>query len=164
MKYCTKCKEEKPATLEFFKPEKRTPDGLNWYCRMCVSVDRKKYKTGAAGRAAVKRWNASDAHKEQLRKCKADPDRAARDREHDIQYKRETSPALSAWQKQRGLRVAQVFEMLATDAERERFAVDLFTRNAWPSDDAKGLEYYKCEDHVFRYDAAIMAASRLVAR
>ena len=32
---CTKCKNELPATLEYFSPEKRKANGLNSWCRSC---------------------------------------------------------------------------------------------------------------------------------
>ena len=34
-KVCSKCKTEKPATLEFFSAEKRLKSGLNSWCRDC---------------------------------------------------------------------------------------------------------------------------------
>lgn len=34
-KRCTKCGEEKPATLEYFPPDKRLKSGLLSYCRQC---------------------------------------------------------------------------------------------------------------------------------
>lgn len=34
-KTCTKCNIEKPATKEFFRPDKRYKDGFNSWCRKC---------------------------------------------------------------------------------------------------------------------------------
>jgi hypothetical protein len=36
-KICTKCKEEKPATLEYFSKHKKTKSGLNSWCRLCCT-------------------------------------------------------------------------------------------------------------------------------
>lgn len=40
MKVCTRCKEAKPATLEYFYASKRTQDGLLQMCKGCVSAYR----------------------------------------------------------------------------------------------------------------------------
>lgn len=38
-KVCTKCKEGKPATTEFFSPDPIRPSGLHSWCRRCVTDD-----------------------------------------------------------------------------------------------------------------------------
>ncbi len=44
MKKCTKCKQEKPLTLEFFSHHKHTKNGFNSWCKECHSnVFRSKY-------------------------------------------------------------------------------------------------------------------------
>lgn len=49
LKRCSKCKEDKPATLEFFCCRNSNPDGLNGECKQCVKTradqNRDKSKT-----------------------------------------------------------------------------------------------------------------------
>lgn len=43
LKQCTKCKEEKPATLEYFVGDKRRKSGLGSWCRKCCAeYDRQR--------------------------------------------------------------------------------------------------------------------------
>jgi 5-methylcytosine-specific restriction endonuclease McrA len=37
LKTCTKCKQEFPATLEYFHSDKSRPDGLRYWCKPCVN-------------------------------------------------------------------------------------------------------------------------------
>lgn len=39
MKICTRCGEEKPATLEYFHAYKRSPDGVRSICKVCRSKE-----------------------------------------------------------------------------------------------------------------------------
>lgn len=43
-KKCGRCKEEKPATNEFFNKDSKTKTGLRSYCKICQSIDRKEIK------------------------------------------------------------------------------------------------------------------------
>lgn len=44
MKVCSKCHEQKPATTEYFY-KKKTPDGLDWYCKTCIAqMDKERYQ------------------------------------------------------------------------------------------------------------------------
>lgn len=58
-KCCTKCKQEKPRTLEFFKPCKHVRDGLYSWCRDC---------SNAANRARDKRNRSTPEGREKNRK------------------------------------------------------------------------------------------------
>lgn len=39
MKQCTRCEQDKPATIDFFTRCKRSPDGLDYLCKECVHTD-----------------------------------------------------------------------------------------------------------------------------
>lgn len=41
-KRCTKCKEHKAATRDFFSPCKKARDGLSSWCKRCLTVFRKR--------------------------------------------------------------------------------------------------------------------------
>lgn len=43
MKQCTKCKEEKPATPEYFRRNKNNKDGLSHQCKACFKVYEDEY-------------------------------------------------------------------------------------------------------------------------
>ena len=43
-KVCTKCKQEKPATLEYFGLQKDTKDGLKCQCKKCRAEYTKAFK------------------------------------------------------------------------------------------------------------------------
>lgn len=49
MKTCSKCKETKQATAEFFGKASRTGDGLQAWCKKCMSVNDKKVKDKLRG-------------------------------------------------------------------------------------------------------------------
>jgi hypothetical protein len=78
MKTCTKCKVEKPATLEFFKPHTSTKSGLSSWCRQCTSEYSKtpkgrsnvykgikKYSTTLKGKTALKKSEKKYNYKKQ---------------------------------------------------------------------------------------------------
>ena len=44
LKKCTKCGEEKPATVEYFNKGERYKDGLNSKCKFCIKEYSKKYR------------------------------------------------------------------------------------------------------------------------
>ena len=55
-KICTKCGNEYPATLSFFRKQKRGKYGLNCTCKMCLKVYRKTYaSTDKAKKAHAER-------------------------------------------------------------------------------------------------------------
>jgi hypothetical protein len=65
MKTCTKCKVEKLATLEFFKPHTSTKSGLSSWCRQCTSeynksnsnkISQKKYNKSEKGKTTLSKW------------------------------------------------------------------------------------------------------------
>jgi hypothetical protein len=43
-KTCTKCKEIKSATLEYFSKHKKTKDNLNSWCKSCANISTKNSK------------------------------------------------------------------------------------------------------------------------
>lgn len=44
VRQCTKCKEEKPATNEFFHSRKQNPDGCREVCRICRAADHAEHR------------------------------------------------------------------------------------------------------------------------
>ena len=44
MKQCNACKNEFPATTEYFSNRKRSKDGLNYQCKPCAKADLNKWK------------------------------------------------------------------------------------------------------------------------
>jgi len=44
---CTKCKEEKPATLEYFPPHNKKSNGFDSWCRACRNSYRKSARVPA---------------------------------------------------------------------------------------------------------------------
>lgn len=53
---CSQCQEQKPATTEFFSPERRVGDGLAASCRACTKAARDP----AVNLARVQRWYAEN--------------------------------------------------------------------------------------------------------
>jgi hypothetical protein len=45
-KNCTKCNLEKPRTIEYFSPHKKTLDKLDSWCKSCRSVYRNEFRRG----------------------------------------------------------------------------------------------------------------------
>lgn len=43
---CTKCKEEKPSTLEFFPPHNKKRNGFDSWCRSCRATYRSEINRG----------------------------------------------------------------------------------------------------------------------
>lgn len=43
-KICTKCEQEYPATVEFFRKESRSPAGLHSWCRKCKDTYEKAWR------------------------------------------------------------------------------------------------------------------------
>ena len=43
---CTKCKEEKPSTLEFFPPHNKKRNGFDSWCRYCRATYRSEINRG----------------------------------------------------------------------------------------------------------------------
>ena len=44
MKICSKCKQEKPATLEYFSRKASSKDGLRTYCKLCGNAYTQQWK------------------------------------------------------------------------------------------------------------------------
>jgi hypothetical protein len=77
-KRCTKCQEEKPATLEFFSKHSGQKDGLNYCCKLCGNKRGKKYRENNKEKIAEnnRRWNEKNRkeyskqyRKDNLEKC-----------------------------------------------------------------------------------------------
>ena len=72
MKTCTKCKQQYPATLEYFGPAKSTKDGFHTYCRFCRRIE-------ARARVAKARDNpkdeANNEPKESIKRTELEPGR-----------------------------------------------------------------------------------------
>jgi len=52
MKTCTKCREEKPATTDYFGIKSKCKDGLRECCKICFSVVKKRYREGNKAKVA----------------------------------------------------------------------------------------------------------------
>ena len=59
-KVCSKCGESYPDTLEFFYANKRSKDGLEYWCRQCRNKASKesRLKNPKKTRAFNRKWNA----------------------------------------------------------------------------------------------------------
>lgn len=57
---CTRCKEQKPETLEFFPPHNKKNNGLDSWCRACRSDYRKATRL-PVGIATSERFRAYEA-------------------------------------------------------------------------------------------------------
>ena len=55
MKQCTSCKEEFPATVEFFHARKASKDGLTPRCKECRIKDQTKYQQTERGKATQRK-------------------------------------------------------------------------------------------------------------
>lgn len=80
-KTCTKCGEEKPASLDYFPPLKKVKSGLHSRCRACVLEQGRKYRKNNADRLyeIKKRWRQSNAdrvNKQQREWRKKNPKRS----------------------------------------------------------------------------------------
>jgi len=50
MKKCSKCREEKVSSLDYFSKNSATKDGLSSWCRKCVNKKRKEYRKRLSSR------------------------------------------------------------------------------------------------------------------
>lgn len=77
-KRCTKCKQEKPATIEYFNHDKGRKDGFKPWCKSCCNVSNSKRRQVSPDKArkACREWRKrnpywqkqyGDEHREQLR-------------------------------------------------------------------------------------------------
>ncbi len=48
-KICAGCKQEFPATIEYFGKESATKDGLRRWCKACIVIRNKKYRQSEQG-------------------------------------------------------------------------------------------------------------------
>lgn len=69
MKTCSKCKKEKPATNEFFSNAKRTRDGLQAWCKQCMSANDKRVKEIARGGPPRAVWYIYTGERVICREC-----------------------------------------------------------------------------------------------
>ena len=58
-KTCTKCGEDKPATLEYYPIERRNVSGLRSNCRICYAKRQREYIKSEAGQRVVKEQRES---------------------------------------------------------------------------------------------------------
>jgi hypothetical protein len=63
---CTRCKVEKPATLEYFKPHKGKLNKLDSWCTVC----RNEYRTELRRKNPPKDWNVPEEDLEKFRVAK----------------------------------------------------------------------------------------------
>lgn len=64
MKHCLRCNQDKP--LEMFYKHKRTKDGLQTYCKVCVDEQGKAYRTVNKEQCIAARQAYYKANKEQV--------------------------------------------------------------------------------------------------
>jgi hypothetical protein len=61
---CTKCREEKPQTLEFFPPHNKKKNGLDSWCRKCRGSYRSEIRRGnyrnSISDSDLKNWISSN--------------------------------------------------------------------------------------------------------
>jgi len=55
VKICNKCKEEYPATLEYFYKQRNCQDGLYSWCKICDNLRTKKYQK--ENKSEIKNYN-----------------------------------------------------------------------------------------------------------
>lgn len=72
LKRCTKCKQEFPATAEYFPTRKDSLDGLRAHCRTCTTARRKQYYADHADEARqyTRQWRSENVarHRENTRR------------------------------------------------------------------------------------------------
>jgi hypothetical protein len=85
IKICSKCGIEKP--LSDFNKRKRNKDGLNSYCRECVSLENKSYRKNNQEKIKIKKKEWYQENRETaIQKVK---DRVAKNKESISEYKKE---------------------------------------------------------------------------
>lgn len=65
-KICRKCREEKPATIEYFNPRKQSIDGLVSHCKVCVSKEKAEYKQKNKDKVSQRRKTYYDSNRDRL--------------------------------------------------------------------------------------------------
>ncbi len=65
MKTCSKCKEQKP--LSEFHKQRKSPDGLAWYCKKCKQEQAREWRRSPSGLDTEKRRNKSLARYAQIK-------------------------------------------------------------------------------------------------
>lgn len=65
MKTCNKCKQEFPATLEYFSKNKTSKSGLQSWCKICSNLTAKQWQKNnpEKARAGSNLWNKSNPEK-----------------------------------------------------------------------------------------------------
>lgn len=105
-KRCTKCGVEKPATLEFFRPETKTKSGIASICRECTRLaGRDRYQKPDVKERAAKRRSDPEYKKKHQEYCHQ-PDQLQKARERNkrpervaAQKESERRPERIAWRK-----------------------------------------------------------------
>ncbi len=65
-KYCAKCKEEKPATREYFSPGKRMKSGLKSWCKLCEAESTRESRAANPEREREKQQAFRDRNRNRL--------------------------------------------------------------------------------------------------
>jgi len=96
MKYCPRCGEEKPATIEFWYRNSQSIDGLHTYCKICKSNIHKEY------------MKDSEVKKRVLRKIKEWQKGVGKEKWKVIRKRSDTSPKRVAWRRERTKKAIEV--------------------------------------------------------
>jgi len=67
MKICNHCKEEKPATSEYFNKDKGKKDGFNYRCKVCEAKYKKEYAAKNKEKIAEYKREYQQKNKEKLK-------------------------------------------------------------------------------------------------
>lgn len=90
LKRCTKCGEWKPATLEYFRAQKRAKSGLGAQCRDCTRAWNQRYYEENVEKISKKRRECYYANPDKEREYRRKYNRAnaGKIREHRREYRR----------------------------------------------------------------------------
>lgn len=98
-KSCTKCREEKPATPEYFHRHRSHPDGLSSRCKKCVSQDKHDdYQKHREKRlASIKKYHEQNREKIDAQRAASHEKYRQKSREYYRQNREERIAASSLW-------------------------------------------------------------------
>lgn len=137
---CSRCGESKPATTEFFAPERRVRDGLRARCRVCVKAMRNR----AVERAQEQRWYAENIPRARARSRrwydKHRAEKAEYDREryrggHGERRRQQARATGPVWR-------ANNREVIRLNAARRRARLLAVESTLTPAEWAEILEYF----------------------
>lgn len=87
LKRCPKCEQDKPATPEYFSRHHKAPDGLNWWCKMCLADYQRQYRKTEHGAEKQRQYRDNDGartyHREYYH-TKKTPESLKRKREYAV--------------------------------------------------------------------------------